>query len=209
MCTLGGLFALGRNSDIVQNQIFSEEVAIRIQNGAAFLNKKLQTWDVASCDHVGFEIIIPCMLEHLNQQGLTFTFPGQTLLAELNEKKLAKIHPAVWSGNVQTTITHSLEAFLGKGDFSGLKDQRVFGGMGSSPASTAAYLMSCSEWDGEAETYLRTVLGSRWAGEIGGVPGMYPTTGFEVLWVSQPLLYLSFPLLTPLPDYFNSFGRRI
>jgi hypothetical protein len=187
VCTLGGLFALSKNSDIIQNQISPGEIAIRIQNGAAFLNEKLQTWDVASCDHVGFEIIIPSMLQHLSKQGLTFAFPGQALLAELNEKKLAKIHPTVWSGKVQTTITHSLEAFLGKEDFSGLKDQRVFGGMGSSPASTAAYLMSCSEWDDEAEAYLRTVLRSRWAGEIGGVPGMYPTTGFEVLWVSQPL----------------------
>ncbi|KAG9229804.1 hypothetical protein BJ875DRAFT_521962 [Amylocarpus encephaloides] len=188
MSTLGGLFALGRNLDIIQSQIFRGELAIRIQNGAEFLNGKLQTWDVASCDHVGFEIIIPCMLEHLNQQGLTFTFPGKTLLAKLNEKKLGKIHPAVWSGKVQTTITHSLEAFLGKGDFSRLKDQRVLGGMGSSPASTAAYLMSCSEWDDEVETYLRTVLGSRWVGEIGGVPGMYPTTGFEVLWIASTLL---------------------
>jgi len=186
MCTLGGLFALSRNSDIPQNHISSEDIAIRIQNGAAFLHDKLQTWDVASCDHVGFEIIIPSMLNHLSQQGLKFKFPGQTLLAELNEKKLAKVHPAVWSGKIQTTITHSLEAFQGKADFSGLKDQRLFGGMGSSPASTAAYMMSCSEWDDEAEAYLRTVLGSRWIGEIGGVPGMYPTTGFEVLWASLP-----------------------
>lgn len=197
MSTLGGLFALSRNSDIIQNKIYPEEIVTRVQDGAAFLNEKLQTWDVASCDHVGFEIIIPSMLERLSRQGLTFTFPGQALLAELNKKKLAKIHPAVWSGKVQTTITHSLEAFLGKEAFCGLKGQRIFGGMGSSPASTAAYLMSCSEWDDEAEMYLRTVLRSRWAGEIGGIPSMYPTTGFEVLWVSQPLSLLSFLLLTP------------
>lgn len=184
MCTLGGLFALVRNSDIIQTEVSSDNIAIRIQNGVAFLTKKLQTWDVASCDHVGFEIIIPRMLDHLSQEGFTFKFPGQALLAELNEKKLSKIHPAIWSGKIQTTITHSLEAFLGKADFSGLKSQRVVGGMGSSPASTAAYLMSCSEWDDESEGYLREVLGSRWAEEIGGVPGMYPTTGFEVLWVS-------------------------
>jgi hypothetical protein len=186
MCTLGGLFALSKNSDILHAGINSKEIATRIHNGSTFLSTKLQTWDVASCDHVGFEIIIPCMLEHLKENGLVFTFPGQSLLSQLNQLKLAKVHPAVWSGKVQTTITHSLEAFLGKADFNGLRDQRVCGGMGSSPSSTAAYLISTSEWDGESEKYLRTVLSSRPPGEIGGVPGMYPTTGFEVLWVSMP-----------------------
>lgn len=194
MCTLGGLFALTKNSDIEQDGITPNEIATRIENGSTFLSAKLHTWDVASCDHVGFEIIIPCMLEHLKEKGLVFTFPGQTLLTELNQLKLAKIHPAVWSGKVQTTITHSLEAFLGKADFSGLRDQRVCGGMGSSPSSTAAYLMSTSPWDDEAEQYIRTVLSSRHSGEIGGVPGMYPTTGFEVLWVSKAP-YMSFDVL--------------
>ncbi len=197
MCTLGGLFALSTNSDIPQDGISSEEIATRFQNGAMFLSSKLQTWDVASCDHVGFEIIIPCMLERLEQKGLFFIFPGRSLLVQLNQGKLRKVHPAVWSGKIQTTITHSLEAFLGKADFSGLRDQRVYGGMGSSPASTAAYLMWSPVWDDEAEQYLRTVLSSRWPDEHGGVPGMYPMTGFEVLWVSESLVQIQLHLYAP------------
>jgi len=207
MCTLGGLFALSKNSDIHIESLSSEDIANRIQHGTSFLNEKLQTWDVASCDHVGFEIIIPCMLEHLSMQGIEFSFPGQALLSELNEKKLAKIHPAVWSGKIQTTITHSLEAFLGKANFSGLKDQRVCGGMGSSPASTAAYLMTCADWDNEAEDYLRQVLRSRWGPEIGGVPGMYPTTGFEVLWVRLHPNVSNHAHASP--DRLHSLGGRI
>src|SRR5436309_1347144 len=121
------------------------------------------------------------MLEFLNQEGISFIFPGQSLLRELNQKKLAKLHPSIWSGKIQTTITHSLEAFAGKVDFTGLRNQRIFGGMGSSPSSTAAYLMYTPDWDEEAESYLRNIIDSRRV--IGGVPGMYPTTGFEVLWV--------------------------
>lgn len=45
------------------------------------------------------------------------------------------------SGKIQTTITHSLEAFAGNMNFTELADQLVFGAMGSSPSSTAAYLM--------------------------------------------------------------------
>lgn len=183
MNTLGGLLALKRNADI-PCQLSKEAFDKRAENAVAYLAERLSSWDVGSCDYVGFEILVPSMLAFLEQDGISFRFPGKELLMDLNQKKLAKIPPSVWSGKIQTTITHSLEAFVGKVDFGGLRQHLVHGSMCSSPSATAAYLMFTSEWDEDAEKYLRQVVSSRQPEGGGtGVPGMYPTTGFEVLWV--------------------------
>ncbi|KAI5795733.1 ent-kaurene synthase [Geopyxis carbonaria] len=187
--TLAGLLALKKNSYPPHSGIPPKDMKVRIEGAIKFLEEKLEVLDIASTDHVGFEIIIPSMLELLEQEGISFDFPSKALLMELNQKKLSKIPSSIWSGKLQTTITHSLEAFAGKQDFSGLQNQRIFGGMGSSPSSTAAYLMYSATWDEQAENYLRMVISSRKPGPgYGGVPGMYPTTGFEVLWIASTLL---------------------
>ena len=187
MNTLGGLLAFKRNADI-PCQFSKEEIDKRAGNAIAYLAERLESWDVSSCDYVGFEILIPSMLAFLEQDGVFFDFPGKELLMNLNQKKLSKIPPSVWSGKIQTTITHSLEAFIGKVDFGGLRQQLIHGSMCSSPSATAAYLMFSSEWDEDAAKYLRQVVASRQPEGGGiGVPGMYPTTGFEVLWVSTIL----------------------
>ncbi|KAF9888181.1 hypothetical protein FE257_009176 [Aspergillus nanangensis] len=193
MNTLGGLLALKKNSDI-HSQFTEQDIDSRIERAVGYLNKKFETWDVGSCDYVGFEILVPAMLSFLGKEGLSFDFPGYRLLMELNEKKLARIPPSVWSGKIQTTITHSLEAFAGTMDFTGLADQLVFGAMGSSPSSTAAYLMYTPGWNEDAERYLRDLVAERQKEGFGGVPGMYPTTGFEVLWIACTLLDNGFEL---------------
>ena len=181
--TLGGLLALKRNADI-PCQLSKEVINTRAEKAVAYLENRLNSWDVGSCDYVGFEILVPSMFAFLERDGISFNFPVKELLLELNQKKLASIPPSVWSAMTQTTITHSLEAFAGKVDFSGLRQQLVHGSMCSSPSSTAAYLMFSSEWDDDAERYLRQVVSSRRSeGRATGIPGMYPTTGFEVLWV--------------------------
>ncbi|KAL9634582.1 MAG: hypothetical protein Q9164_004008 [Protoblastenia rupestris] len=128
------------------------------------------------------------MLELLEQEGISFTFPGRSRLLELIQKKLSKIPESLWFGEVQTTITHSLEAFVGNVDFTWLSSQRIFGAQASSPPSTAAYLMHNPIWDEDAEKYLRNVITSRKPDDYGGVSGMYPTTGFEALWIASTLL---------------------
>lgn len=183
--TLGGLLALKKNSHMAYSSISQRDMNLRIEGAVRFLREKLQNWDVASADHVGFEIIIPAMLELLGQEGIQLEFTGRSLLMELNQKKLAKIPPSIWSSKLQTTLTHSLEAFIGKVDFDTIRHQLVYGAMGSSPASTAAYLMFSSQWDDDAENYLRNVISTWKRYGYGGVPTMYPSTGFEVLWVSK------------------------
>ena len=196
---LAGLLALKRNASATNSNISPADSERRVNDACKCVQAMLDAWDVENCDYVGFEIIVPSMLETMEEDGISFQFASKNLLMQLNQQKLSKIHPSVWSGKIQTTITHSLEAFLGNADFSDLKYQLLFGAMGSSPSSTAAYLMSLPEWNVEVENYLRTVIDSKSLENEhhGGVPGMYPTTGFETFWIIATLIEGGFDLKAP------------
>jgi hypothetical protein len=103
----------------------------------------------------------------------------------LNAVKLAQLRPILTSP-VQTTLIHTLEAFVGTLDFDQVKHHKMpNGSMLGSPSSTAAYLMNCSTWDDEAETYLRIVFEHHaYIGNRGGFPSAFPSTLFEISWVS-------------------------
>ena len=103
----------------------------------------------------------------------------------LNAVKLARLGPILTSP-VQTTLIHTLEAFVGTLDFDKVKHHKMpNGSMLGSPSSTAAYLMNCSTWDPEAEAYLRTVFDHQSSvGNRGGFPSAFPSTLFETSWVS-------------------------
>jgi len=105
----------------------------------------------------------------------------------LNAVKLAELGPILTSP-VQTTLIHTLEAFIGALDFDKVKHHKMpNGSMLGSPSSTAAYLMNCSTWDHEAEAYLRAVFDHQSSvGNRGGFPSAFPSTLFETSWVSIP-----------------------
>lgn len=183
--TLGGLLALKKNSYVPFRSIAQRDIDMRVESAARFLQEQLREWDVASTDRVGFEIVIPGMLELLKLEGIHFDFPGRPLLMALNQQKISQIPPSIWSKNLQTSLLHSLEAFVGKVDFSTVRQLLVYGAMGTSPAATAAYLIYSPAWDEDAETYLRNLVISRSSSGFRGVPPIYPTTGFESLWVRR------------------------
>lgn len=85
-------------------------------------------------------------------------------------------------------LLHSLEAFHGwtaeDFDVRKVKHHMVRGSMMASPAATASYLIKTPEWDDEAEAYLRLVIECGDGKGIGGVPSAWPSTNFEILWVS-------------------------
>jgi hypothetical protein len=56
--------------------------------------------------------------------------------------------------------------------------------MMASPSATAAYLMKCEEWDDSAEAYLRLAVECGEGRGTGAVPSAWPSTNFELLWVS-------------------------
>lgn len=153
---------------------------------AASLARQLRTWNVAATRHVGFEMIVPVLLDLLEKENPTLCFPfdGREALMMINAAKLSRFRPELLYQS-KTTATHSLEAFIGKIDFDKVQHHLVHGSMMGSPSSTAAYLMHVSRWDNDAESYLENAI-DRAAGQgSGGVPSAYPSFFFEYTWVSR------------------------
>ncbi|RDL34572.1 uncharacterized protein BP5553_07700 [Venustampulla echinocandica] len=193
--TMGALLALLKHSTTLSPSPRSPapwNSELRISNAKQNLQSQLQQWDVDVCDHVGFEYLVPALMTMLECYDISFSFPGKELLLELNQMKMAKFRPELFYGSLQTTALHSLEAFIGKIDFDRIGHQKCLGSIMASPASTAAYLMGCSTWDQEAESYLRSVITGGTGRGNGGVACAFPTTIFEVTWVLSALLSAGF-----------------
>lgn len=179
--TLAALLSLCRHQHQCKQGLNPPDILSRISKAVVWLDQNLQSWDVSKTDQVGFEVIVPAMISALEEYGICLYRPP--LLMELNAKKLAKFNPQMLYSNVQSTLLHSLEAFDGKIDFSKLAHHKRHGSMLGSPSSTSAYLMNASEWDDEAEHYLRTVLHHGSGKGCGRLPSAYPSTIFELSWV--------------------------
>jgi hypothetical protein len=166
-------------------QIETENISARITKAIDSLQSQLQLWSVAFTVHVGFEVIVPALLNLLEKQDshLRFQFNGLHQLMEINAKKMARFRPEYLYGTTRLTVLHSLEAFMDKIDFDRVAHHKTFGSMMGSPSSTAAYLMMVSRWDDEAESYLRHVIRHASGEGSGGVPSAYPSTFFEYSWV--------------------------
>ena len=158
----------------------------RIERGVDSLSEALGGWQVRECKAVGFEILVPSLLDLLQREGIRFTFPGKELLDEIREQKLAKVRPEMLYRSAPLALLHSLEAFHGHEPFlvDRVAHQKIGGSMMASPSATASYLIRCSEWDDESEAYLRLVISNGEGRGSGGVPSAYPSTNFELTWVS-------------------------
>lgn len=157
---------------------FVPDLENRIQRAKDYLNKIFQLWDVDETGHVGFEILVPRLLEMLRTENSIFDFPGLQRLRSLQNRKLKNFSPSILYGQT-TTLLHSLEAFGGDIEFQRLSSHLRHGSMMGSPSSTAAYLIYTSSWDEEAERYLEEVIQ---AGN-GAVPSAFPIITFEITWV--------------------------
>ncbi|POS70579.1 ent-kaurene synthase [Diaporthe helianthi] len=167
--------------------INAQDLNARIGRGIDSLRSQLRDWTVASTVHVGFEVIVPALLDLLAQESLVFSFDGMGELMKIREKKLFKFHPDLLYGPTRSTVIHSLEAFTGKIDLDRVSHHKTFGSMMGSPSSTAAYLMNATTWDDEAEEYLRHVVEHAAGKGSGGIPSAYPSTIFEYGWVLSTL----------------------
>ncbi|KAG7007773.1 FAD-dependent monooxygenase [Physcia stellaris] len=159
-----------------------------IQRATMFLRNSLQTLDVDDCLNVGFEILVPALLELLGEEDIHLSFPGRETLVVLGREKMELFSPDLLYGSAETTLFHSLEALTGKIDFSQIQHRKTFGSMMGSPASTAAYLINNPEWDDEAESYLRTVILEGTGKGTGACPSAFPTPIFEISWIISLLL---------------------
>lgn len=165
----------------------SSTLHARIERGHAAVQAVLKDWAVQDTVHVGFEILVPSLLNQLSACNIAFDFPGHSTLMQLHKKKLQKFKPATVYSTQSTTLLHSLEALVGLIDFDRVghhckEDTGIFG----SPSATAAYLIHSTTWDQNAESYLRKVVSS--TGSTGHVPSAYPTCLFELSWSLSTLL---------------------
>ena len=170
----------------------SDSVEQRVRRAVAWLNRRLQKWDVSKTDHVAFELLVPTHLNLLRAEGITFRFPGRERLKWLNAAKLAKFRPELLFDDHPTTLIHSLEAFVGKVDFDKLRHRVEDGSMMYSPAATAAYLTNTSLWDDEAEAYLHAAHDHGTGSGNGAVPSTYPIEVLDISWVLSTLLGAGF-----------------
>lgn len=166
----------------------------RRDNAQAALAAMLGDWNPNLGDHVGFELLVVKLITLLEDEGVILDFPELGTLKEIQAAKLKKLPPST-AYSTKSTLYHSLEAFIGYIDFDQVRRWRDNNGsMMNSPASTAAYLMYSSEWDDEAEAYLRQVLEHSVGSGDGSVPCAWPTTIFETTWVCVGLGIASEPL---------------
>ncbi|KAI1745503.1 Copalyl diphosphate synthase [Xylaria scruposa] len=211
--TAGPLLALKRHhAEPLQLKHDAKDIANRIERATSSLRSQLAAWDVSTTEHVGFEIIVPAMLELLEKEdsSLVFEFDSKKLLMKINNAKLSRFRPEFLYGPRRFTALHSLESFIGKLDFDKVKHHRVHGSMLGSPSSTAAYMMHASEWDDESEEYIRHVIKYAAGRGSGAVPSAFPSTHFEITWMLSTLLRAGFthadlesPELTKMLDIMS------
>lgn len=192
--TAASLLSLKRhlsNPYQIQN-VSVDDLSDRIGRASTALQSLLESWDVKATIHVGFEVLVPALLEYLKAEGVEFHFAQRDLLLEINEEKLRKFKPEYLYGKVQLTALHSLEAFVGKIDFDRVSHHKANGSFMASPSSTAAYLINASTWDDDCEDYLRHVVAYGAGQRTGGVPSAFPSTIFELTWVRSRIWNLRY-----------------
>lgn len=161
----------------------NEDWISRSRRAEIALGELLCSWDISSSDQIGFEVLIPKHLSLLASEGIKFNLPQLAPLQHLHESKVAKLS-SKHIYHAPSTLLHSLEALVGDIDFDRVRSWRENNGsMMGSPSSTAAYLMNATQWDDEAEAYLRTVIEHGVGKGNGSVPCAWPTSVFEVSWV--------------------------
>jgi hypothetical protein len=162
----------------------NEDWQQRSQKAEASLQKLLETWDVASADQVGVELLVLKHLSLLEEEGVKVSFPQSHLLQNLYQKKMSKLS-AETIHERRSTLYHSLEAFIGHIDFDKTRQWCADdGSMLSSASSTSAYLMNSSVWDDKAEGFLRKSLNRNGERKTGGLPSVWPSPVFDITWVS-------------------------
>jgi hypothetical protein len=153
-----------------------------IHAGLSFLRQQAVHWAGGLSDDipVGVELLLPRLLEELAAVGLKVPPVPYTELIALGQRRrrmIAQLHP-----RAGTTAVHSWEAWGTEPDLS-LLDRS--GGIGHSPAATAAWLRRA---DGRADLedaraaaqhYLEKAAAATGTGIPGVVPTVWPISRFE------------------------------
>lgn len=152
----------------------------RISQAITFLQEKLQVWELTVTNHVGFEIIVPALMEQLELYGISFDFPKKQVLLRMNQDKLLKCHPSIMYGSKDVAALHYVEAFVGKLDFDRISCHKANGSIVASPSATAAFLMHTSTWHNDSESYLQHAIDFGGGRGSGAVPSAFPSIFVEI-----------------------------
>jgi len=172
---------------------YSQDASTRqaIDAGLAFLQRQAAQWAEIPIDAlpIAAEMILPYLLEEANQAGIVLDSAPYARLYQLKHQKSQMIaHRPIMAG---TPPAHSWEA-LGKNAASIVLDQA--GGIGHSPAATAAWLRQAEQQReladdcATAQQYLLNAAAATGVDIPGVVPNVWPITGFELAYGSYALL---------------------
>ena len=150
----------------------------RCERGLQYIWEKAGLLAHDPFETVGFELIVPTLLEEAQRLGLRLPYGLFDRYRQVRDKKLARI-PARMLYNRQNPAVYSLE-FMGNNLDRELAAhvQEDNGSVGDSPSATAYFL---SVWGEEprARQYISRVT----SGESGGVVFCFPLEIFERAWV--------------------------
>ena len=186
---LAALLALCRHiSQPLQMKGETKDLSHRKSRAIYSLETKFTSWDTSTLPRSGTQPLIAKLLQMLDKEGVHFRFPNKDVLFNRKRNDVSDHELAALYSDARTMATCSLEGQVGDIEFDRVRQHRVFGSMMASPASTAAYLMTCSSWDDEAEAYLSHIVSVGDGISTGGVPTKFPTTIFELTNVITLLL---------------------
>jgi hypothetical protein len=162
-----------------------------IDTGFAFLQRQAGQWAELPLDAlpIAAEVILPYLVEEAHTLGLTLEREPYALLYRLRQHKIQQILRQAL--RVGTPPTHSWEA-LGKEAPSLLPDYS--GGIGHSPAATAAWLRQAEQHPNlaagctTARQYLLNAARATDLDTPGVVPNVWPIIGFELAYAPYTLL---------------------
>ncbi|MEZ4729702.1 MAG: prenyltransferase/squalene oxidase repeat-containing protein [Caldilineaceae bacterium] len=173
-----------------------------VDAGLIFLDRQAEQWAEMPMDAlpIATEMILPYLIEEANRVGLTIDRKPYATLYHLRDRKCRFISAKPLQ--VGTPPTYSWEA-LGKQADSIRPD--CSGGIGHSPAATAAWLRQAEHHPDLVDTcdtarnYLESAAAATGSGIPGVVPNVWPITGFELAYGLYALLItdlLQHPFLT-------------
>lgn len=178
--------------------------------GLKFLEKQAGQWADLPIDAlpIATEMILPYLLEEAHRAGLTLDRKPYAKLYHLRDRKCRLI--SAMPLQVNSPPTYSWEA-LGRSAYSISPD--CSGGIGHSPAATAAWLAQATDQSAlrsfcaSASQYLTKAAAATGVDIPGVVPNVWPITGFELSYGPYALLVTSLfhqpamqKLLAPLLD---------
>ena len=165
-----------------------EDLILRKDRAIYFLETQFSKYHIESTVTATSQPFFSRLLQMLEQENIHFTFPGKDSLVHERGRKTPNQSLAALYGNTRISAAHQLESRVGEIDFDRVSQHKICGSMMASPAATAAYLMSCTAWDDEAEAYLHHIVSIGDSKSVGGVPSKFPTTVFEVTHVISTFL---------------------